>query len=140
VQLPRCCSRTRARAASSGSLSSPWYPESVRARQARAGTSRTLINRDGAADGLVAESERKGLFDGKALRGRSSRGCAANDRSGPTLINNYLLGNEAAGVRHPLLDRTRWAGGGLPTDVHQDGLDKLADPGRGGIGTRPPVD
>ena len=74
------------------------------------GTMTALATRDVAA-AAVAESARKGYLDGQALAGVFTW-LRPNDLVWNYVVNNYLLGKDAAGVRHPLLEPGHGPAGG----------------------------
>ena len=75
----------------------------------RAGTAGALTSRETAA-AAVAESARRGYLDGQALAGVFAW-LRPNDLVWNYVVNNYLLGKQAAGLRRPLLEPGRGAAG-----------------------------
>ena len=92
------------------------HADGVRAGQrAGRGTVSALATRDVAA-AAVAESARKGYVDGQALAGVFTW-LRPNDLVWNYVVNNYLLGKDAAGVRHPVLEPGH---GRLAAGLHRD--------------------
>ncbi len=101
--------------------------------QARMGTAGAFVNRELAA-AAVAESARKGYIDGRALSGVFAW-LRPNDLVWNYVVNNYLLGKDPPGVRHPLLEPGQRAARRRPASgLHLDGARQCADPPWGGRG------
>ncbi len=106
----------------------------------RAGTAGALASREMAA-AAVAESARRGYLDGQALAGVFAW-LRPNDLVWNYVVNNYLLGQEAAGLRHPVLEPGRRAPRGRPASrLRAAGARQLADarrrPGGARVAGRP---
>ena len=79
------------------------FADGLRARQRQAGTAVGARPPATSAAAAVAESARKGYLDGQALAGVFTW-LRPNDLVWNYVVNNYLLGKDAARVRHPLLE------------------------------------
>ena len=89
----------------------PASPASARRVRARPGAGRDWRARCRSATSprlAVAESARKGYLDGRALA-EVFAWLRPNDLIWNYWVNNYLLGKDAAGVRHPVLERRHHA-------------------------------
>ena len=93
------------------------------------GTMSALASRDVAA-AAVAESARKGYLDGQALAGVFTW-LRPNDLVWSYVVNNYLLGKDAAGVRHPVLEPGHGPTGGRAAPrLHPHRARQLVRPAR----------